>query len=325
MKKILKYLAYLTGVIALVIIVLLSYIKLALPNVDPAPNLKVEITNEKIERGKYLANHVMLCVDCHSTRDWSSFSGPLIKGTEGKGGEVFDQKLGFPGKYTAPNITPFHLKNWTDGEIFRAITSGVSKDGRALFSIMPYQHYGQLDKNDIEAVIAYIRTLNPIEHEVEAPQSDFPMNFIINTFPEKPEFSNTPQHADKINYGKYMITAAGCMDCHTKQDKGKFVGEFYAGGFDFKLSNGSMVTSANITPDKATGIGNWTKEQFVERFKLYANNYTNTKVNTGEFQTIMPWMMYSGMNTEDLEAIYAYLQTLPPVKNQINTATPHLN
>ncbi|MCC7050355.1 MAG: cytochrome C, partial [Bacteroidia bacterium] len=135
MKKILKYLAYLTGVIALVIIVLLSYIKLALPNVDPAPNLKVEITNEKIERGKYLANHVMLCVDCHSTRDWSSFSGPLIKGTEGKGGEVFDQKLGFPGKYTAPNITPFHLKNWTDGENFRAIKSGVSKDGRALFSI----------------------------------------------------------------------------------------------------------------------------------------------------------------------------------------------
>jgi len=323
MMKILKITGYVVGVIAILIIGLLSYVKFALPDVGPSPEIKVEITIEKMERGNYLANHVMLCMACHSTRDWSLFSGPMISGTEGKGGETFDQKLGFPGKYIAPNITPFRLKNWTDGEIFRAVTSGVSKDGRALFPIMPHHLYGQLDKNDIESVIAYIRSLKPIENETEISSSDFPMNFIINTIPKKPSFSKIPQQSDKINYGKYMITAAGCIDCHTKSDKGEFVGELYAGGFEFKLQDGSIVRSANLTPDKTTGLGNWTSEQFINRFKMYVDSsYVNQKVTPGRFQTVMPWTMFSGMNKADLEAIFAYLQSLSPVKNQVEKFTP---
>ena len=323
MMKILKITGYVVGVIAILIIGLLSYVKFALPDVGPSPEIKVEITIEKMERGNYLANHVMLCMDCHSTRDWGLFSGPMISGTEGKGGETFDQKLGFPGKYIAPNITPFRLKNWTDGEIFRAVTSGVSKDGRALFPLMPHHLYGQLDKNDIESVIAYIRSLKPIENETEISSSDFPMNFIINTLPKKPSFSKIPQQSDKINYGKYMITAAGCIDCHTKSDKGEFVGELDAGGFEFELQDGSVVRSANLTPDKTTGLGNWTSEQFINRFKIYVDSsYVNQKVTPGRFQTAMPWTMYSGMNKTDLEAIFAYLQSLSPVKNQVEKFTP---
>ena len=323
MKKILKIFGYGLVAVMIIIAVLLTYVKTILPNVGSAPELKVEITTEKIERGNYLANHVMLCMDCHSTRDWSLFSGPMISGTEGKGGETFDQKLGFPGKYIAPNLTPYNLLSWTDGEIFRAVTSGVSKDGRALFPIMPHHLYGQLDKNDIEAVIAYIRSLISIENETEISSSDFPMNFIINTIPKKPAFSKIPQQSEKINYGKYMITAAGCIDCHTKQDKGKFVGELYAGGFEFKLQDGSVVRSTNLTPDKTTGLGNWSSEQFINRFKMYADSsYVNPKVTPGEFQTTMPWTMYSGMREEDLEAIFAYLQTLSPVYNQVERFTP---
>lgn len=323
MKKVLKYLAYAFAVIIIIIIGLLSYIKIALPDVGDATDLKVELTTEKIERGKYLANHVMLCMDCHSTRDWSSFSGPMVAGTDGKGGEAFDQKLGFPGKYVASNITPFNLKNWTDGEIFRALTSGVSKDGRALFPIMPYLNFGQLDKNDIEAVIAYIRTLEPIEHETESSSSDFPMNFIINTIPQKPVFGKLPPQSDKINYGKYLTTAAGCADCHAGQQDGEDANESFAGGNEFKFPDGSIVRAANLSPDKTTGIGNWTTEQFVNRFKLYADSsYVNPKVNPGEFQSIMAWTMYAGMSKEDLEAIFVYLQSLKPVKNHVEKFTP---
>lgn len=323
MKKILKFTGYIAGVVALIIIGFLSYVKFALPAVGSAPELKIEITSEKIDRGNYLANHVMLCMDCHSTRDWKLFSGPMISGTEGKGGEIFDQKLGFPGKYITPNITPFHLQNWTDGEILRAVTAGVSKDGRALFPVMPYHHYGQLDQSDIEAVIAYIRNLKSIENETGISSSDFPMNFIINTIPKKPTFSKIPAQSDKINYGKYMITAAGCMDCHTKQEKGEFVGELYAGGFEFKLQDGSVVRSTNLTPDKATGLGNWTSEQFINRFKVYADSsYVDPNITHGEFQTIMPWTMYSGMDKADLEAIFTYLQSLAPIKNQVEKFTP---
>jgi mono/diheme cytochrome c family protein len=149
------------------------------------------------------------------------------------------------------------------------------------------------------------------------------MNFIINTIPTKPNFTQIPPKNDKINYGKYMITASGCIDCHTKQEKGEFVGEHYAGGFEFKFPDGSIVRSANLTPDKSTGLGSWTSEQFIKRFKMYSDStYLNQKVKPGEMQTVMPWTMYAGMNNDDLDAIFAYLQTLKPVVNQVEKFTP---
>jgi len=323
MKKVIKISAYIFSALVILLSILLIYLKTMLPSVGNPPDLKVEMSSKNIERGNYLANHVMVCMDCHSTRDWTLFSGPPTKGTEGKGGEIFDQKLGFPGKYVANNITPYHLGEWTDGEIFRAITSGVSKDGRALFSIMPHHNFGQLDKHDIEAVIAYIRSLEPIQNETEKPSSDFPMNFIINTIPRKSELKKIPLKSDAINYGKYVVTAAGCMDCHTKQDKGKFIGEPFAGGFEFKFQDGSMAVSSNLTPDKQTGIGSWTKDQFVTRFKMYVDSsYISPKVKSGEFQTPMPWIMYAGMTTDELTAIYEYLNNLKPVENSIIKFTP---
>ncbi len=323
MKKFAKILIYVFGVIILLVAALLTYVKIMLPSVGKPPEIKVELTADRIERGKYLANHVLVCMDCHSTRDWSLFSAPPVSGTEGRGGEIFDQTLGFPGKYISTNITPYALGNWTDGEIFRAITTGVSKDGHALFPVMPYLNFGKLDKEDIYSVIAYMRTLQPIENDFEKSESDFPMNFIINTMPSKAEFSTIPSKNDVVSYGKYLATAAGCNDCHTKQEKGKFVGEDFAGGFDFRFPDGSVLTSSNITPHKNTGLGSWTKEQFVARFKLYDDSsYTPNKVEQGEFQTVMPWKMYSGMTIEDLGAIYEYLKTVKPVDNLVNRFTP---
>lgn len=98
------------GIIILILMVavagMITYIKVMLPDVGEAPDLKVEATAERVERGRYLANAVTVCMDCHSTRDWSEFSGPIIVGTEGKGGERFDQSMGFPGIYYSRNITP---------------------------------------------------------------------------------------------------------------------------------------------------------------------------------------------------------------------------
>lgn len=323
MKKVFKILGYLLGLIFIIIVLIIAYIKLAMPNVGDAPDIKINTTTQKIERGKYLANHVMLCIDCHSTRNWNEFSVPLVEGTEGKGGETFDETLGFPGKYIAPNITPYHLNNWTDGEIFRAITTGVNKNGKALFSIMPYHNYGKLDKTDIESVIAYIRTLKPIQHSSPESTSNFPVNILINTFPSKPNFTTIPQISDTLNYGKYITTASGCYDCHTKQENGKFIGEPFAGNFEFKFNDGSVVRSSNLTPDKKTGIGNWSTQEFINLFKSYsAPNYNSIKVNKGNYQTVMPWTMYAGMKEEDLSAIFYYLKTLKPVYNTIEKFTP---
>jgi hypothetical protein len=96
----------------------------------------------------------------------------------------------------------------------------------------------------------------------------------------------------------------------------------FAGGREFKLPAGSIYT-ANITPDLETGIGNWTKQQFVDRFKVYAVSAHNMPaVSDTDFQTIMPWTMYGGMKVQDLEAIYTYLRTVKPIKNQVVKFVP---
>lgn len=304
-------------VIIVVIAALLAYVKFSLPNVGAAPDLHVASTAQQIQHGRYLASHVSLCMDCHSIRDWSKFSGPMVIGTEGKGGELFDRKVGFPGVFYSKNITPAHLKNWTDGEIFRAITTGEDKSGSALFPVMPYLYYGKMDKEDIYDIIAYIRSLPSIENKTPDHKIDFPMNFIVNTIPTKASFVTKPPKSDTIKYGAYLVNAAACMECHTQVKKGQVIAALaFGGGRDFHMPNG-IVNSANITPDKATGIGNWTAEEFVARFKAYENTSALPAMTANSVNTIMPWTMLAGMDTSDLRSIYAYLRSIKPIHNEV--------
>lgn len=318
MKKVLKVFGYLVLTVIVVVVLAYIYVNAALPDVGEAPPLTVTATPEKVERGRYLANHVAVCIDCHSTRDWSRFSGPPVKGTEGKGGERFDQQMGFPGVFHSRNITPAGIGDYTDGELFRVITTGVTREGRAMFPVMPYMHYGQMDTDDVEAIIAYIRSLPPIENEVPESVADFPMSFIINTIPVKATPQKRPDSTDKLAYGKYLVNAGSCIDCHTQVDKGQIIPELaFGGGREFALPGG-LLRSSNITPDEATGIGTWTQEMFVRKFKVYEDSTFHLQdVKHGDFNSIMPWKMYSGMTEDDLAAIHTYLKTVKPVKNKV--------
>jgi mono/diheme cytochrome c family protein len=324
MKKFFKIVSIVLVVLVIAIAGVLTYINAALPNVGDPPELKVEATADQIARGKYLANSVTVCMDCHSTRDWTKFSGPITTGTSGKGGERFDHTVGFPGVYYSKNITPAGIGRYSDGELFRVITTGVNKDGNAMFPVMPYPYYGKMANEDVHAIIAYIRTLEPIENPVTDSESDFPMNFILNTIPSKGEPMKRPDPADELANGAYLVTIGACVECHTYAEKGQIDRTMeYAGGRAFQLPDGSTVTSSNITPDVETGIGNYTKEAFIQRFKMYADStYTPPPVAPGEFNTIMPWTMYANMTTDDLGAIYAYLRTIKPIKNKVVKFTP---
>ncbi len=183
--KALKIVGIIFSILVLFVLAAGLYVKAFLPNTGAASDIKIDATAERLERGKYLANHVALCMDCHSTRDWTKYAGPMTDTEIGGGGELFDQSLGFPGKFIAKNITPYHLGNWTDGEIMRAVTTGVSKDGKALFPIMGYHRFGKMDEEDVRSIIAYIRTLAPVKKDIPVSEADFPFNFIINTLPQK--------------------------------------------------------------------------------------------------------------------------------------------
>ena len=296
---------------------------LALPgcfghNVGPASEVKINQTPERLIRGKYLVMNVSDCLGCHSKSNANNFGLPMISGTEGQGGMLFGEDEGLPGNIYAKNITPDAIGNWTDGEVLRAVTEGVSKDGTALFPLIPYTHLGIMSQDDVYSIIAYIRTLKPIKNEVPARTLNFPLNFIVKSMPKKAEFQPIPDKTTTA-YGGYLVNAAGCIECHTQMDKGTpKPGMDFAGGSPFKLKGFGTVRSANITPDKNTGIGTWTREQFIARFKQYDTpEAKQIPVKPKEFNTVMPWLALSGMTEEDLGAIYDYLKTLKPVENKV--------
>lgn len=318
MKTLKKAGLVLTGLIAVAIVALLLVLFLYFPNVDPAPDLKVSVTPERVKRGEYLANSVTLCVDCHSQRDWESYAGPPKPGTFGMGGEIFSKEFGFPGVFYSRNITPYALKDWTDGEIYRTITSGVDREGKALFPIMPFHLYSRLHDEDIHSIIAYLRTLPPIENTIPERSVDFPFNLILRTLPvKKSPVEKIPSKSDPVAYGAYITNAAACVECHTPVKDGQLIqDQLFSGGREFTMPGGT-VTSPNLTPDK-TGLGNWTADQFVHTFKQYQDStWKSPKLSLSDPNTLMPWTMYSSMTEEDLRAVFTYLQTLQPVARTV--------
>jgi mono/diheme cytochrome c family protein len=227
--------------------------------------------------------------------------------------------MDLPGDFYARNITPAGVGDWTDGELLRAITVGVNKQGNALFPLMPYPNYAQMDREDVEAMIAYMRTLKPIVNHVPERTLQFPMHLIIRTIPQDAAFAPRPSPSDRVAYGGYLARTASCADCHTARDQGTpRPGMTYGGGMEFRWPWGTVVRSANITPDADTGIGTWTEEQFIQKFKAFENAPAPV-LSDAELRdnTVMPWRAYAGMTPEDLGAIYAFLRTQTPVINRV--------
>ena len=150
------------------------------------------------------------------------------------------------------------------------------------------------------------------------------MNIMINTIPHEATPVKKPDTSDRIAYGAYLVNACSCMECHTRENKGQIIPELaFTGGRAFLLPDGSIVRSCNITPSQKTGIGSWSEDLFVNRFKSYTDaNYKPQMVAQGGFNTLMPWTMYSGMTRSDLAAIFAYLKSLPPKENAVEKFTP---
>lgn len=271
-----------------------------------------------VEQGSYLAQHVAICMDCHSKRDFSKFSMPPAAGSEGSGASFpFGPGEGVPGEIWAPNISPKHLGDWSDEEIIRAMTRGINRKGDTLFPIMPYNNYARLAKEDLMAIVAYVRTLPSSDSTVPSRKLFIP----VSAFPPLPEAdlekNVKPNVSDKVKYGQYLVTMASCGDCHTPRSKDGIpdFSKAFSGGFTFNLPMGK-VSVGNITPDSATGIGQWTEEVFVNRFKFNASDEVVNK-DHGKQGTVMPWAMYGKMKESDLRAIYAYLRTVAPVSNKV--------
>lgn len=303
------------------VILLLAFLYLLLrrPSSQPPANITVPMTADRIHRGSYLFNTLLDCNGCHSERDFSRLGGPFVPGERGKGAALHLD--GLPGNVYAPNITPDKetgIGNWTDGEKIRAIREGIAKDGRALFPMMPYTGYRYLSDEDVQALVAYMNTLAPVRNFVPRTSISFPTSMLIKGVPE-PVTRIPPVDPDGGEiYGEYLVSVAGCEDCHTQQKRGEPDPAMrFAGGRVFASPQGTVV-SANITPDKETGIGNWDFVRFRDRMRSF-RIYQKTdlpKVGPERF-TLMPFEAYTELTDHDLEAIFLYLQSRRPITNAV--------
>ena len=299
----------LLGVLILLVVAiagLFTYFYGFLPKTRPAPDVKAPSTPEAIERGRYLAHHVLGCVGCHSDIDEERPGDHLVEGTL-LSGRVFPVPADFPGTLVAPNLTPdpeTGIGQWTDGEILRAMREGVSRDGRTLFPQMNYGAFKHLPDDDALAVIAYLRSVKPIKRAPGRSEIKFPVSMFIRAAPAPLEAPPPPLPTEQVARGEMLIKLMSCADCHTPMEKGAPVeGMYMAGGFCFEGRFGKAC-SPNITSHKASGIGSMSDDDLMRVFR-------EGKGKDGRMLWVMPWALYSGTTEEDLRAVIAALRKVP--------------
>ena len=286
------------------------------PKARPLTSRKFEATPHRLERGHYLAVGLAGCAECHSQHDWATHGAPIVPGTEGGGQWINMPDL--PGRVVAPNLTPDQetgTGSWTDDQLARAIREGIGHDGRTLFPMMPYQPFHKMSDEDLASIIVYLRSLPPVHSQLPKTEIIFPVKYLIRSVPEPltaPVAS--PDAADRVKYGEYLVTLGGCAECHTPQDRGQPVaGLEYAGGWLMKGPWGEVAT-ANITPDPS-GISYYDEALFVQ---VIRTGYVKAR----KLNSIMPFGAFKNLTDDDLKAIFAYLRTVKPVKHRVDNTLP---
>jgi mono/diheme cytochrome c family protein len=277
---------------------------------------RFERTPARHERGRYLAESVMGCFDCHSEKNWNAPGAPPVEGKVGAGKDWSAEGMPW---LVVSNITPDRETGagaWTDDQLARAIREGIGHDGRALFPVMPYLSFRELSDEDLASLIVYLRSITPVRNALPQTEIPFPLSRLIQSVPQPVnEVVPPPDMADPVKRGAYLTKLGGCADCHNPQDKGQpMPGLEFAGGFILKYPGG-QTTSANITPH-STGISYYDEKLFLEMMRT-------GHVRARTLNSVMPWFFYRGMTDEDLKSIFAYLRTLKPVNHAVdNTEKP---
>lgn len=319
MRKALRVVLWIVTVLAVLVLGGLVYFGTVYPKKQTPPAVRIEPTPDLLARGDYLFYHVAGCAVCHTPHEPGVAGARIQPDRIGEGGEPF--QLGSAGILYAKNITPAALGEWTDGEIVRALRDGVSRDGSPLFPLMPYLNYRSLSERDLHAIVAYVRSLESRASEVPDRELHFPMNLIIRLMPSPAgPYPTAPDSTGSVDYGRYLVNAASCGDCHSPMDdRGQpLPGRELSGGNPFPTGDGWVAHTANITPDRATGIGAWSRERFIGAFKARERQGSALRSPApGERRSPMPWLAYAGMNEDDLGAIYDYLRTVEPVRHEV--------
>jgi mono/diheme cytochrome c family protein len=260
-----------------------------------------------VKRGAYLVNGPIGCANCHTPRgpDMSLLPNMSFAG----GFKIVDPAF----EVYSANITPDNdtgIGTWTDAQIITAIREGKTREGKIIFPPMPVPTYNNMSDDDVRAVVAYLHTLRPIHHEV--PQSKY--NIPQQAMPPAKGLPAPPK-SDKIAYGRYIVTAlAHCFECHSGPNAHGApdpVHHLGAGGFLITLAPRATVMTPNITPDPDTGIGKWSDADIKKALT------DGIRPGGRHLSPPMPFPFFKNMTDEDLDAVIAFIRTIPPIKNVV--------
>lgn len=260
-----------------------------------------------VERGAYLVKAAG-CVGCHTAKRGTPFAGGL------------GLKTPF-GTFFSPNITADKttgIGTWSDDDFVKALHEGIRPDGSRYFPVFPYPSYTKMTRADALAIKAYLFSLKPVSQANRNHDVSFPFSWrflqrgwrVINF--EEGRFEPDPQVTDRINRGRYLVDALShCGECHTPRNiMGGTDNDMYLAGTP---DGPEEQLVPNITPH-ATGVSDWSERDLVQLMK------TGLKPDFDNVQGTMAEAIEEGlahMTDEDLEAIAAYLATVPPIDNQV--------
>lgn len=301
MRRLLKWLAIVAAGIGIAVLALVAYVYVASGRLMArtyaveVPRVPIPTDPASIARGKYLAEKVALCTECHATD---------------LGGKVVEDNVAM-GRLVASNLTRGRgglPADYADQDFVRALTHGVKRDGRSVI-FMPSADY-TFTADDLGAIVAYVKSAPAVDRTLPAMSVgpvaralglfvNFPLASASMIDHGQPRLAARPDPQDAVAIGRYLASSAGCHGCHGAQLTG--------GG-------GPPPGGSNLTP---VGIGGWSERDFVAALR------THRRPNGSVIDEAMP-RAYGELSDQDLATLYAYVRSVPPAgtktANQLKAA-----
>lgn len=268
----------------------------------------VKISAIAVARGKELV--FSSCAGCHYNEANKKFMGTHLLDVPGIIGKVYAANLTQSKSYGIPPL-------YTNAQLKYMLKTGVARDGRFL----PYMLRPNMSEDDLNAIVAYLRSDDYAVTPADTVAGYTHLNLIGRTamnaaakpLPYKTGIK-TPDGSNQAALGYYLVDNLECFHCHSKsltslnalypnQTKG-----YLAGGLPLKNHQGNAYKASNITPDKQTGIGNYTQQQFLAA--LRDGDAPDRKLHA-------PMPKFKLLKDEEINAIYAYLLTVPAADHQV--------
>ncbi|MDB4938891.1 MAG: putative diheme cytochrome c-553 [Labilithrix sp.] len=276
----------------------------------PQPKIVADTSPAGVTRGEMLFQS--LCMECHG--------GPDGRAT----GKHLDEVPSFLGTFHSANLAhPTEgVRRRTDGELARVLRTGVLPDGRLSVAM---NGFGKLGDADVAALLGYMRSGAPAFEPAGRTQPRTKLSLLgtlIVTYVSKVGVDRpssgveVPRKAPTVEYGRYMVQAMDCVGCHTDGFGSEKMNDpkAFAGGFELTDPTGKPIYTKNLTPDDATGIGRWSRDDF--------ERAVTRGVTPDGFLVRRPMPLFSRLDRTDMDAIYMYLRTVPAV-NQPNRPGGH--